>query len=161
MNEEIETVNVTEQKPVDVTEQDKQQDSPEQSGPTMFDELESEAGELQTEQKPEDQSKIPTASIAAGAFHTTFNLLAPAWQISQQECGALGEAWAPILDKYLPGILDNIFGAAIATTMIVVGPRLGHPMKHKPKPNPKQQAQGDKPTPQQVTSDGGASSYGY
>lgn len=167
MTEQIETVNVTASEPVNVTEPDTPQ-GPEVSGPSMFDELEREAEKLTPAVEPENKSEIPTAQIAAGAFATTFNLIAPAWQIQKPECDALGEAWAPIIDKYLPGILDSIFGAAIATTLIVVGPRLGSPMKNKPKPK--------KPAPEEIkdngqnavqmqgraaADDGGANAYGY
>ena len=135
--------------PVNVTENETVNDNEEKaddSAPDMFDQIEIEAGEST---ESEDQPGVETAQIAAGAFATTFGLIAPAWQVSNDECHALGEAWSPIIDKYMPGVLNSMFGAAIATTALVLGSRLGKPRKFSQKPKKPEKTVNDKPVQNQ------------
>jgi len=60
-----------------------------------------------------------------------FSLLAPAWNVQDQEVEALADAYAALLDKYWPGGLQG-FGVeinALLITLAVFGPRLKMPRK--------------------------------
>lgn len=68
----------------------------------------------------------------------TFQLMAPAWNVQQEEINALGDAYAAVLSKYCPDGLSN-WGPEITaglTTVAIFGPRMraGLPRKVKEKP---------------------------
>lgn len=97
------------------------------------------------------------------AFKGTGDVLAPNWQIQQNEADALADVWYPVLDRFLPDSAKTDLGAAAAVTLVIFSSRLGTP-RHAPppkkaqrnvnerdhvndtQPEPEEQPQGEQPT---------------
>ena len=78
--------------------------------------------------------RLDTGQIITDLAKAAFSLLAPAWRVTDDECAALGQAWAPIADQALeslfPGGVAEGAGpwlTAIPLTLAVIGPRIGRP----------------------------------
>jgi len=122
-----------------MTEQDDTARAPE------LEELRDELAELREEAAAEDlggggaprpggQSPAPddtTERLLSQLLGLAFPILAPAWRVQPAECEILAGAWAPVLDKYAPGLVSS-FGIevqAVAVTLAIIGPRLRMPRK--------------------------------
>ncbi len=87
------------------------------------------------------EPEISTAELLALPMQVAFSIAAPNWNITGTECQNMAEAWAPVIDKYMPGGL-NRFGpemAAAMVTLAILAPRVlaGKPAREpKPKPAP-------------------------
>jgi hypothetical protein len=67
-----------------------------------------------------------------------FAILAPNWQVTENEAEQLAESYAALVDKYLPDGIGN-YGVEINALMItgaIVLPRLKVPRKAEPAPEP-------------------------
>ena len=108
----------------------------------------------------ESPPPIPDSQLAgrvAGALKTGFRYgfkyLAPAWNVTKDECSRLGDAWAKVAVKYLPaswfawlpatdgGESSCIECDALAITAEVVVPRLQKTAQVEPVESEKQEAQ--------------------
>lgn len=74
-----------------------------------------------------------TGKVISALLRPTFDLLAPAWQVSDTECDMLGEAYGTVIDKYFPDFDLGPELAAVFVTFAVFGPRMRKP-RHTPKP---------------------------
>lgn len=85
---------------------------------------------------PEDQAETAaqvqeTAQALVLVIGPAFQLLAPAWNVQDEEVKALADAYAALIEKYWPGGLQG-FGVelnALLVTLAVFGPRLKMPRK--------------------------------
>lgn len=75
--------------------------------------------------------EITLAQMITPALETTFAILAPNWEVSSDECAALGKAWGDVAQVWLPDMQLSpkwaVLGTAIVTTGLVVMPRLKTP----------------------------------
>lgn len=66
---------------------------------------------------------------------SAFSILAPAWEVSQDECAALGKSWSDVAEVWFPDAQLSpkwaVLVTAVVTTGMVVAPRLqaGTPRK--------------------------------
>lgn len=89
------------------------------------------AHDEQSGESAESEAGIDAVQMIASMLHLSCAIIAPAWEVSESEAGALAAAYVPLVEKYMPGGLR--FGPelqAIAVTMIVFGPRIGKPRKN-------------------------------
>lgn len=87
--------------------------------------------------------EVTTAEVLRPLMRAGFDILAPKWQVSDEESSQLATAYAAVLDKYFPDGVMGTWGAefnAIILTVAIVGPRL----KIAPRDVPKEEA---KPAP--------------
>lgn len=75
-----------------------------------------------------------TGKVISALLRPTFDLLAPAWNVSDTECENLGDAYGTVLDKYFPDFDLGPEVAALFVTFAVFGPRMRTP-RHNPKPD--------------------------
>lgn len=102
--------------------------------------LESEARVLEGEHVPKAEARtegegveMSTAEAIVPILRIGFDLLAPNWQVTDAECGMLGQAYGPLLDKYLGYFDFGVEMTALIATALVIGPRTKKPRK-EPKP---------------------------
>lgn len=74
-----------------------------------------------------------TGEVLSALLRPTFDLLAPAWKVSDAECKMLGEAYGTVIDKYFPNFDLGPELGAVFVTFAVFGPRMRMP-RHNPKP---------------------------
>lgn len=74
-----------------------------------------------------------TGVVLAALLRPTFDMLAPAWAVSDDECKMLGESYGVVIDKYFPNFDLGPELAAVFVTFAVFGPRMRKP-RHNPKP---------------------------
>lgn len=93
-----------------------------------------EAPGIQTSQQAEQDSAAELAPAIAAALNVGFAVLAPAWAVTPEECQALGDGYAAVIEKYWPGAGCQMGPeiTAVLLTAMVVGPRLGKPRKPEP-----------------------------
>lgn len=70
-----------------------------------------------------------TGELIAALLEPTFQIMAPAWNVSSGECSMLGEAYGAVVDKYFPNFSFGVELSAVMVTLAVFGPRWGQPMK--------------------------------
>lgn len=103
-----------------------------------LDELEAEASTPELEAAPaasgDQASDVSTADALALLLRPAFDLLAPAWAVSDAECKALADAWGAVLDKYWPDLQVGVELNAALVTAVVLGPRLRRPRFPAPAP---------------------------
>jgi hypothetical protein len=91
----------------------------------------------------EQEMQIPSAQLVEMAISPLFNMLAPNWNVQDEEVSALGEAYGALLDKYFPDGVATRYSVeftALLCTATVFGSRIGVPRK---KPKPKKQEGSD------------------
>ena len=73
------------------------------------------------------------ADVLAPALKVTADIVAPNWNVTDDECQSLGVAWGNVIDVWFPGTtLDPkwaALGIAAATTAMVVKSRAGVPLR--------------------------------
>lgn len=77
------------------------------------------------------QPDIPTADVLTAVMVPMFATLCPNWNVTNEECSNVAQAWGPVLDKYLPDWVTR-FGVevnAVLITLLVFGPRWSTPRK--------------------------------
>lgn len=92
-----------------------------------------------------DQDAAPdmtTAKVLTELLKPTFRLLAPNWEVTDDECAMLGAAYGAVVDKYFPDLDLGVELTAALVTLAVFGPRWGKPAK-VPKPKPPTAAPAD------------------
>lgn len=72
-----------------------------------------------------------TGTVLTSLMRPTFDLLAPAWEVSDDECKMLGEAYGVVIDKYFPNFDLGPELAAVFVTFAVFGPRMRRPRRHQ------------------------------
>jgi hypothetical protein len=77
----------------------------------------------------EKEPEIPTSQVLVMVIGPLFDILAPAWEVSDEEKQSLAGAYAPVVDKYFPGMDAGPEIVAIAITAMVIAPRMGKPRK--------------------------------
>ena len=82
--------------------------------------------------------QVPTKELVAPLVSLVCMAVVPAWEISQDEQGALADSYAAVIDKYFPeGISMGPELGALLVTAAIIAPRLGRPMKAaEPDPEP-------------------------
>lgn len=85
------------------------------------------AEEVRAQGGAEESAAVSTAALLALLLKPTFDVLAPAWAVSEPECRLLAEAYGAVLDKYLPDLDLGVEAAAVIATFAVFGPRWGKP----------------------------------
>ncbi|MDP5205780.1 hypothetical protein ORI99_01790 [Alishewanella sp. SMS9] len=87
---------------------------------------------------------IRMADVLGPAIQTTADLLAPNWEITQDESAALGEAWGSVIDVWFPDLPVNpkwaALGMAAFSTAMVLKSRAGVPLKAIPEKKTEQGA---------------------
>lgn len=81
-----------------------------------------------------------TGTVLTALLRPTFDMLAPAWNVSDDECRMLGEAYGVVIDKYFPNFDLGLELAAVFVTFAVFGPRMRKP-RHTPKQSPDAEAE--------------------
>lgn len=76
-----------------------------------------------------------TGELLAALLRPTFDIMAPAWRVSDPECEMLGQAYGAVIDKYFPDMELGVELAAVLATAAVLGPRLRKP-RHEEKQEP-------------------------
>ena len=79
---------------------------------------------------------MPTGEVLRMVIGPAAAILAPNWNLSDAEVEQLSDAYAAVMDKYMPGGLGEFgpeLGAALVTVAILA-PRLNRPRKLPPKP---------------------------
>ena len=82
-----------------------------------------------------DTPEPKTAEILHPVLMMGFGVIAPNWQISDEEAFQLAEVYGQLIDKYFPDGMGN-YGAEITAVMVtgaIVLPRLKTPRKIEPK----------------------------
>jgi hypothetical protein len=74
-----------------------------------------------------------TGELIAALLRPTFDIMAPAWAVSDGECAMLGESYGAVVDKYFPDFAFGVELTAIMVTLAVFGPRMRRPMKAEKK----------------------------
>ncbi|HWO42143.1 MAG TPA: hypothetical protein VNO43_10105 [Candidatus Eisenbacteria bacterium] len=82
---------------------------------------------------------VSTADVLTQLLKPTFRLLAPNWEVTDDECAMLGSAYGAVVDKYFPDLDLGVELTAALVTLAVFGPRWGKPAK-VPKPKPTEAA---------------------
>lgn len=78
---------------------------------------------------------IPTAEMLRPIIDLGCGVMVPAWNISEQERKALADAYAALVDKYMPDTGLGPYAVEINVLLLtaaIVGPRLGQPKHHEP-----------------------------
>lgn len=83
-----------------------------------------------------------TGAVLTALLRPTFDMLAPAWDVSDEECKMLGEAYGVVIDKYFPNFDLGPELAAVFVTFAVFGPRMRKP-RHTPKQSPNADAEAE------------------
>src|SRR5438046_9760890 len=73
-----------------------------------------QAGEGVSPEKP----KISTADALTLILRKTFHIMAPAWDVTDDECALLGESYGAVVDKYWPNGVGVEIGAVLATAIV-------------------------------------------
>lgn len=73
-----------------------------------------------------------TGDVLTALLRPTFDILAPAWAVSDVECAMLGHAYGDVLDKYFPEFDWGVELAAVLATAAVFGPRMRRPRHYAP-----------------------------
>lgn len=117
-----------------------------------FSRLEVEAGSVVTPDQSADRKKPeqPAVTFIHPLLRQGFDILAPAWGVTDQECTALADAYGKLADKYIEKYAkDTDFFkeyeleiAAITLTAVFLGPRLKTPRKLESDPPEKKPAEG-------------------
>lgn len=95
--------------------------------------LEAAALEPEAEPQPGAQSQPETPDVSnADAIKMivgpAFQIMAPRWQVAENEIEALAQAWGDVADKYLPeGLEIGVELNAAIITLAILGPRLSQP----------------------------------
>lgn len=85
-------------------------------------------------EEPAGPHAVSNAEALAALLGVTFKFFTPAWNVSDDECAMLGQAYADVIEKYFPEFNIGPIGTALVVSGIVFGPRLGQPT-HPPKPS--------------------------
>lgn len=94
----------------------------------------------------EDEPEIQTGELIAQVIQVTAEVIAPNWDLQQEECEQLGNVYGALLDKYLPDSGLEKYGLEISALMltgIILKSRIGTPLK---KPKEKQKSLSEKPS---------------
>lgn len=79
--------------------------------------------------------EVQTADILRPLMSSAFALLCPKWDVQQEESDALAESWGAVVDTFFPSVNVDprvaVVVGAVATTAMVVSPRLGTPRTEK------------------------------
>lgn len=78
------------------------------------------------------EPEVETAELLAPVIAITANILAPNWQITDDETNQLATVYGALLDKYLPDNPASKYGleiTALMTTGLIFAARKGMPMK--------------------------------
>lgn len=84
----------------------------------------------------EESPQPKAADVLAIGLRKTFDVLAPAWGVSDDECAMLGASYGALIEKYFPNIAVGPEAAAIGVTFAVFGSRWGKPRKIEPEETP-------------------------
>jgi hypothetical protein len=76
-----------------------------------------------------------TGQVIAMILRPAFDVIAPAWNVTDAECAMLGDTYGAVVDKYFPDLDLGVELAALFTTALVFGPRMKKP-RHNPPPAP-------------------------
>jgi hypothetical protein len=90
----------------------------------------------QAEEAPPTPS---TGELLTMLLRPLFNVVAPAWEVSDDECELLGQSYGAVADKYFPNLELGVELSAVVTTVMVFGTRWGKPRKietEKPEETP-------------------------
>lgn len=78
-------------------------------------------------------AEFDMGTMISPALMASFSILAPAWEVTESECTALGEAWGSCFELWFPDSQLSpkyaALGTAVLTTAMVVAPRMGKPKK--------------------------------
>lgn len=112
-----------------------QHQAAELDGGSMVEQVRIEQEEIaeQAEADAVAELTVPLTMLIAGAGA----ILAPNWQITQEESGALAEVYAPVITKYFPNMANFSGGVEMNAAMVtlgIVGARVmaGTPRKLEP-----------------------------
>ncbi len=77
---------------------------------------------------------MPTGDLVGELLNLTVNgVVAPMrgshWNMTEQECRSLGNAYGAVLDKYFPNLSMGAEVTALVVTVTVVGPRIAKDME--------------------------------
>lgn len=113
---------------------------PDETGPEIGNEKDNESNEWQAADGLANQVDAVTATIngeqvevgidqmLTPMIQSAFGILAPAWQVSSDECAALGKAWGDVAEIWFPDAQlppkYAVLVTAVVTTGMVVAPRL-------------------------------------
>lgn len=109
--------------------------------------------EQQQQQQAEQKSQFEKArdeynGLFQAVLNPTFQVVAPAWGVSQEEIAALAETYAEVAATYYPDGVGQLgpWPGAIMCTAMVVGPRMKMPRHLPPPQEPGQQKQEGAPS---------------
>ena len=91
-------------------------------------------GEGQAPAGESQRPELSTGDVLTALLRPTFDILAPAWAVSDVECAMLGHAYGDVLDKYFPEFDWGVELAALLATAAVFGPRMRRPRHYAPPP---------------------------
>lgn len=124
-------------------------DQPAQPDPELA-EAEALDAEVHNDPPPADElpefeqpPQVETAQILGALLQPLFAIAAPGWGMQPNECQALADAWAPVVDKYFPDLQLGVELNAALVTLAVLGPRLRTPARPKPQPPADDQAEAE------------------
>jgi hypothetical protein len=73
--------------------------------------------------------EIPTEQLVLMLVGPLFDILAPAWEVTDGEKQLIAAAYAPVIDKYFPDLDLGPELGAVAVTALVFGPRYSKPRR--------------------------------
>lgn len=108
--------------------------------------LDSAAAPMGSEPAPEAAAppQVSTAEVLRPLMRSAFDILAPKWNVTDEESANLAESYAAVLDKYFPDGVLTRWGVefnAIILTVAIIGPRL----KIAPREIPKEKTEAAPP----------------
>jgi len=111
-----------------------------------WDDIKREAAKISNVAPPQLQQVVPpepkpidTKKELAVLLSPVFGIIAPAWEVTDDEIDLLAESYADAINKYFPdGLSLGVEVGAIMSTVMIFGPRWGKPRKISA---PKKQAQ--------------------
>tara|TARA_B100000446_G_scaffold185938_3_gene211046 strand:+ start:3725 stop:4189 length:465 start_codon:yes stop_codon:yes gene_type:complete len=85
-------------------------------------------------QSQHEKTKEEFCGLFKGILKPTFDVVAPNWQVSDGEAGALAEAYSEVCAHYFPDGAGELgpWPAALLCTALVVGPKIKTPMRAIP-----------------------------
>lgn len=95
-----------------------------------------------------NEPEIPTSELIYPIVSMATAVVAPNWEIKEEENKALAEAYGDLLDKYFPNVGQS-FGVelnALLITAAIFAPRIGKPLKQEKKEKVKAEKVSNKQT---------------
>lgn len=86
-------------------------------------------GGTDSQDQEADQDDLSSEELLSPVIKLSSDLFAPLWGVQQEEADALAKVWAPVADKWFPGLSGSVgveFNAAIVT-LAVFGPKIMMP----------------------------------